>query len=351
VAIASRKERKMTHASRQGIASLQLLAVLLAFAVRAALAAGTSAIVDTAFVTEGIKRHAIIWDTRSAAAYKQGHVPGAVNIDDVGTVLRDENTEDYIAPEEIEKLLGGAGIDPAKEVIVYGAKANPYAYFALVTLQYFGYSNARIYHGGIDDWRSSGQPVVIEASRLPPLTLKLATRPELLVDTREVVRKLKDPSVQIVDARTAKEYRGEEIRAIRGGHIPGAIPIHYMENWVDPDAQAKLDKKVVSNKDGMNLKPRDQLQSLYAKLDPKKETIVYCQSGVRASETATILKDLGFKNVRVYDSSWLGYGNALDAPAESVTFFNVGLMQAKVNAMQKRIEALEKELAEARSAK
>jgi thiosulfate/3-mercaptopyruvate sulfurtransferase len=203
----------------------------------------------------------------------------------------------------------------------------------------------------IDDWRSSGQPVVTEPSRLPPLTLKLATRPELLVDTREVVRKLKDPSVQIVDARTAKEYRGEEIRAIRGGHIPGAIPIHYMENWVDPDAQAKLDKKVVSNKDGMNLKPRDQLQSLYAKLDPKKETIVYCQSGVRASETATILKDLGFKNVRVYDSSWLGYGNTLDAPAESVTFFNVGLMQAKVNAMQKRIEALEKELAEARSAK
>jgi thiosulfate/3-mercaptopyruvate sulfurtransferase len=156
---------------------------------------------------------------------------------------------------------------------------------------------------------------------------------------------------EIVDARTAKEYRGEEIRAIRGGHIPGAIPIHYMENWVDPDAQAKLDKKVVSNKDGMNLKPRDQLQSLYAKLDPKKETIVYCQSGVRASETATILKDLGFKNVRVYDSSWLGYGNTLDAPAESVTFFNVGLMQAKVSAMQKRIEALEKELAETRSAK
>jgi len=165
------------------------------------------------------------------------------------------------------------------------------------------------------------------------------------------VRKLKDPSVQIVDARTAKEFRGEEIRAIRGGHIPGAIPIHYMENWVDPDAQAKLDKKVVSNKDGMNLKPRGQLQALYAKLDPKKETIVYCQSGVRASETATILKELGYKNVRVYDSSWLGYGNTLDAPAESVTFFNVGLMQAKVNAMQKRIEALEKELAETRSAK
>lgn len=334
-----------------GFAALKLSAALLAFAASAAFAAGTSAIVDTGYVVEAIERQAIVWDTRSAAAYKQGHIPGAVNVDDVGTVLREENTEDYIAHEEIERILGAAGIDPSREIIVYGAKANAYVYFGLVTLQYLGYPNAKVYHGGIDDWKAAGHSVGTEPSRLPPLTLKLRARPELLVDTSEVVKRLKDPNVQIVDARTTKEYRGEEIRAIRGGHIPGAIPIHYMENWVDPDTQARLDKKLVANKDGMNLKPREQLQSLYAKLDPKKETIVYCQSGIRASETATILKDLGFKNVRVYDSSWLGYGNRLDAPAENVTFFNVGLMQGKMNAMQKRIEALEKELAEVRTAK
>jgi thiosulfate/3-mercaptopyruvate sulfurtransferase len=99
----------------------------------------------------------------------------------------------------------------------------------------------------------------------------------------------------------------------------------------------------------MSLKPRAELQSLYAALDPNKETIVYCQSGIRASETATVLKDLGFNNVKVYDSSWLGYGNTLNAPAEEVTFFNVGLMQSKMGAMQKRIETLEKALAEQKS--
>jgi thiosulfate/3-mercaptopyruvate sulfurtransferase len=317
----------------------------------AAMAAETSAIVDTAYVADAIKRNAIIWDTRSAAAYKQGHVPGAVNIDDIGVVLRDENTEDYVALEDIEKLLSAAGIDPSREVVVYGAKANPYVYFGLVTLQYLGAPNAKVYHGGIDDWKSSGQPVVTEPTRLAPVALKLETRPELLIDTAEVVKKLKDPNVQIVDARTPREYKGEEIRAIRGGHIPGAVPIHYMENWVDPDTQAKLDKKLVANKDGMNLKARDDLKALYAKLNPEKETIVYCQSGIRASETATLLKDLGFRKVRVYDSSWLGYGNTLDAPAENVTFFNVGLMQSKMNAMQKRVENLEKELAEARAPK
>ena len=64
-----------------------------------------------------------------------------------------------------------------------------------------------------------------------------------------------------------------------------------------------------------------------------------------------MLQDLGYRNVKVYDSSWLGYGNTLDAPAEEVTFFNVGLMQSKLNAMQKRLEGLEKDLAAAKGAK
>ena len=311
--------------------------------------ASGSAIVDTAYVVDAQKRNAIIWDTRSAALYKQGHIPGAVNIGDIAQELRDEHREDYIALGRIEKILGDAGIDPSKEIVVYGLKGNPVVYFGLVTLQYFNAANPKIYHGGIDDWKTAGQMVVTEPGKLAPIALKIKVKPELMVDTAEVVRRLKDPKVQIVDARTPEEFRGEDIRAIRGGHIPGAIPIHYMENWVDPDTPMKLEKKLVNNKDGMNLKPRKELLAMYSKLDPDKETIVYCQSGIRASETATVLADLGFKNVRVYDSSWIGYGATLDAPAEDVTFFNVGNMQAKINGMQKRIDNLEKELATAKS--
>lgn len=311
--------------------------------------AATAVIVDTTYVVDAQKRNAIIWDTRSVALYKQGHIPGAVNIGDIGQELRDEHREDYIALSRIEKILGDAGIDPSKEIVVYGLKGNPVVYFGLVTLQYFNAANPKIYHGGIDDWKAAGQAVTSDASKLAAVSLKIKVKPELLVDTAEVVRKLKDPKVQIVDARTPEEFRGEDIRAIRGGHIPGAIPIHYMENWVDPDTPAKLEKKLVANKDGMSLKPRKDLLALYSKLDPEKETIVYCQSGIRAAETATVLADLGFKNVRVYDSSWIGYGATLDAPAEDVTFFNVGNMQAKINGMEKRIDNLEKELTTAKS--
>ena len=321
----------------------------LAALAHAAFAA--SAIVDTAYVIDAQKRGAIIWDTRAAAMYKAGHIPGAINIGDIGNELRDEQREDYIALTKIEKLLGDAGIDPTKEIVVYGLKGNPYVYFGLVSLQYFSAANAKIYHGGIDDWKTAGQMVATEPSKLPPIALKIKLRPELMVDTEEVRRKLRDPKVQIVDVRTPAEYRGEDIRAIRGGHIPGAVSINYLENQVDPDAAVKIEKKLVANKDGINLKPREELLKLYAKLDPEKETIVYCQSGIRASETATVLADLGFKNVRVYDASWIGYGSTLDAPAEDVTFFNVGNMTGKITALQRRVEGLERELAAAKAAK
>ena len=326
-------------------------ALLAAVLLGEASAAEDSAIVDTDYVVRAMARGAVIWDTRSAAAYREEHLPGAVNIDEVGAVLRDENTEDYIEQEKIEKLLGGAGIDPQKEIVVYGAKANPYVYFALLTLQYFNAANARVYHGGIDDWKSAGRATTMEVPKLEPVALKLKTKPELLVETAEVVRRLRDPMVQLLDVRTSKEYSGEDIRAIRGGHIPGAIPVHYMANWVDPDARSKIEKKQTTDTSGLNLKRPDALRALYSKLDPNKETIVYCQSGIRAAETATVLKDIGFRHVRVYDSSWLGYGNTLDAPADNVAFFNVGLLQSKLNAMQKRIDALDKELAQTKAEK
>jgi thiosulfate/3-mercaptopyruvate sulfurtransferase len=218
-------------------------------------------------------------------------------------------------------------------------------------VQYFGGSNVRVYHEGIEDWTAAGRAVSSEASRLAPIALKLEVNPTVAVTTKEMVERLNNPNVQIVDARTPKEFVGEDIRAIRGGHIPGAINIPYEQNWVDPETAGKLARKQVSSNAGMSLKSVEDLKRLYSKLDPGKETIVYCQSGVRASETAGVLQHLGFSNVKIYDSSWLGYGNTLEAPAENVTFFNVGLLNSRLTTLQNRVDQLEKELAEAKGKK
>jgi len=50
-------------------------------------------------------------------------------------------------------------------------------------------------------------------------------------------------------------------------------------------------------------------------------------------------------------SSWLGYASRLAALANNDLFFNIGLRNRRLAAMQARIEQLERELATARAGK
>lgn len=312
---------------------------------------GAEPILDVAGVDAALARGALVWDVRNEEDYRKGHIPGAVNLDDIQVQLRDPRSEDYVPLAQLEKLLGEAGIDPAREIVLYGAKAATGPYFGLVTLRWLGAGRVGVFHGGIDDWKAAGKPMATEATRLPPVALQLSPREAVVVSTKDVMARLQATGVQIVDVRTPKEYNGDDIRALRGGHIPGAVNIPYESNWIDPDTPRKLQRKQVTTKDGFGLKPEGELRSLYSALDPAKETIVYCQSGVRASQTATVLQSLGFTDVKVYDSSWLGWGNQLDAPAESVSFFNVGRVNNLLNALQGRIEELEAQVTELKAAR
>jgi len=308
-------------------------------------------IVGVDAVEPALARGALVWDVRNEEDYRKGHIPGAVNLDDVQLQLRDSRSEDYLPLAQIEQVLGEAGIDPTREIVLYGAKASTGPYFGAVTLRWLGADRVSVFHGGIDDWKAAGKPVATEPTRLPPIKLSLAPREAVVVSTKDVLARLDNPEVQIVDARTVKEFNGDDIRALRGGHIPRAINIPYETNWADPDTPRKLQRKLVTTKDGFNLKAESELRALYVKLDPSKETIVYCQSGVRASQTATVLQSLGFSNVKVYDSSWLGWGNQLDAPAESVSYFNVGRVNNLLNALQGRVEELEAQMTEMKAGK
>ena len=303
--------------------------------------AAAAPIVDAAYVKAAAARGAIVWDVRATPQYKKGHIPGAVSIGDAGAALREMTKEDFIETDKIEKILGAAGIDPAQEVIVYGDRGSPYAYFGRFTLRYFGGKNVAVFHDGVDGWTAAGNALETTDATRQPVTLKLTPVVALSPTTDEVVA-LVGKGVQIVDARSPAEYSGQDVRAIRGGHIPGAVNVPFEQNWKDPETAAKLAKKAVPDNSGMTLKATEDLKALYAKLDPSKETVVYCQSGVRASEDAAILEQLGFKNVKVYDSSWLGYAARLNAPVADETFFNVGATTAKLGALTKRVEELER---------
>ena len=320
--------------------------LLLALSVRA------NEIVDTAYVEQALARGAVVWDGRDADDYAGGHIPGAVNFGWVGSVFRDPNREDLPSVPAAEKIFGAAGVDPtAREIIIYTRKGDPYAYYGLNALKYYGATQAKVYHGGLDDWRSAGKPVSKEAVTLPPVAVKLTATPGVVLWNQDMLDRVRAGGAQLVDARTPREYSGDDIRAVRGGHIPNAVNIPYEQNWKDPQAGAKLARGEVKTRDGMSLKDETELRALYSKLDPNRETVVYCQSGVRASETATVLRQLGFRDVKVYEPSWLGYAGMITAPADNEVFVNVGALNGKIATLESQVRELEGELAKLRAQK
>jgi thiosulfate/3-mercaptopyruvate sulfurtransferase len=335
----------ISAAARRGLAALALWL--------AGPLAGAAEVVDAAYVEAALARGAVVWDVRDAASYKDGHIPGAVNVGELGTVLRDPNREDWLPAAQVQAVLGRGGIDPLhREVIAYSRLGDPNAYHALMGLRHFGGRMAKVFHGGLDAWQAAGKPVTKEPTVLPPLALTLtpAATGEVLW-TPEMLQRVKAGRTQIVDARTAKEFGGEDVRAIRGGHIPGAVNLPFEDNWVDPLTGAKLAAKQVATRAGMSLKPADELRKLYANLDPEREVVVYCQSGVRASVTATVLRELGFKDVKLYEPSWLGYAGVITAPAEREVFVNVGALNGRIGALQGKVGELEAELARVKAAR
>lgn len=309
-------------------------------------------IVDTAYVENAAKGGAIVWDARGEDDYLAGHIPGALNVGNAGSVFRDMNREDPPPAAVAAKIFGGAGMDILNnEVIVYTRKGDSFAYYGARMVEYYGGRHAKVYHGGLDDWKAAGKPVEKTAARRAPVALVLTTEGQGAVGNKELIERVRTGNAQIVDTRTVKEFTGEDIRAVRGGHVPGAVNIPYEANWQDPAAASKLASKQVTNRDGMALKSPEDLKKLYAKLDPEKETILYCQSGVRASETAAVLRDLGFRNVKVHEPSWLGYAGVLSAPAEAEVFVNVGALNGMVSSLATRVRDLETELAKLQAAK
>lgn len=248
----------------------------------------------------------------------------------------------------ISDNLGEWGIDPGAEIVVYADKGSACPYFILATLELVGAENAHVYHGGIDDWTRAGHEVSSTHASLAPRKLDVHPQPGVIVSTDEVRASLTDRTVQILDVRTPKEFKGLDVRALRGGHIPGAVNIPYEQNWVDPDSLIKQAAGQLSNSDGFAMKTPEALKQVYDKLDPSLTTIIYCQSSPRASVTAAVLKDLGFRDVRIYDASWADYGNRFDLPAEDQTFFDIFTMTRRIGVLEDRIKTLETKLDEIR---
>src|SRR5437763_10044215 len=97
------REQLATQQGNGGSVMKRLMLIPLSFLWAQAALAASPTIVDGDYVAEAIARNAVVWDVRTADAYARGHIAGAVSIGDAAKILRDDNTEDFIATDRIEK--------------------------------------------------------------------------------------------------------------------------------------------------------------------------------------------------------------------------------------------------------
>ena len=191
-------------------------------------------------LNQAIERGVIVIDTRAKEKVQKGFIPGSLHIEGgkmfstfMGTLLTYE--PQYILVTEKDQIE-----DLTRKLMRIGMD-NMYGYTTDVNTQ-----------------------------SKPLQTSKI-------IDQKQVKERVKTKDIQLVDVRTANEYKA--------GHIKGFknIPL------------ATLEK---------------QLESI----DPKKPVVIHCQSGVRAAMAYSILRKHGYENVENYSggiNDWTEHQNPL----------------------------------------
>lgn len=276
-------------------------------------------VVDRLLVRELAEAQAalVLWDVRPLDRHAGGHIPGAVSIGEPSRELRDAVSQRLLPAATVAARLGAAGIDPTARIVVYGERGTWNPYFARHVLRRLGAARVAVYHDGIEDWVAAGGAVASGDSRGAAVAVEPRWLDAHSIDTDEVLARLGEAQLQFLDVRTVGEFEARDIRAARGGRIPGALNVPYESHWIDAQAPARRARGEVADTAGMSLQAPDRIRALYAALDPARETIVYCQSGARATLSAAMLEAIGFARVRVYEASWLDYAARAEAPVEN----------------------------------
>lgn len=208
-----------------------------------------------------------------------------------------------LSKENYQQIFSKLGITDESEVLVYGFTMPEQGFGdearVLYTFSYAGFDNVKFIDGGYKQVEKLGFNKNYEPSidriDVNDVVRSEATQNDKAIYTDELLLKIGNTDVQIIDTRLEVEYNGRVIYGEnKAGHIPGAISLPF--------------NTLVDN-NGF-LKSREELEKYVADkgLDKNKLQITYCTTGVRASYVAVILEELGFK-VRNYEPSFARYAN------------------------------------------
>lgn len=253
------------------------------------------------------KENLKIIDVRNSAKYLLGHLPQSVHMWDDDFFDAEGWVKDLIPkPAVFAATVREKGIDNDSEIIVYDDNNSLWAARLWWIFRVYDHQNIKILEGGYDGWKNKGY----ESKMLPykPQNGNFVVRDvknDWIVNSDTVAENINNENFITLDTRSEAEFLGDETNsgAPRKGRIPKSINIE----WT-----------AVLN-DNNSFKSAAEIAKIYeAKgITKDKENIaILSHNGTRAAHTFFTLKLIGYKNLKLYDESWVGWSSRSDLPIE-----------------------------------
>lgn len=251
----------------------------------------------------------LIVDLSARTQYETEHIPGAIHGwwqdgMELHAPSYGELISDRTGPLARQRWLQSLGITRDTAIVVYDDSGGCDAARLVWMLGFMGIDSASVLDGGLAAWKSFGLPVT--STETPPPSVGIISPGQdlrWLMATDELVRRLGDPSLTIVDIRSDAETRDDLNDTIRIGRLPRSISLPWTSLYED---------------DGVRLRSLDQLTAIFtaAGLAPEDEILLYGRFGMDTGRVWLALAAAGYSEVRIYDEGWVYWASRPDLPIE-----------------------------------
>ena len=237
-------------------------------------------------------------DRDARAEYEAGHIPGAVFLD-LAELVDPNDPIENMAPkaEKFASRMQSLGLGDGSRIVLYDDSPLASSARAWWLLKLFGAHDVALLDGGLAKWKAEGRPLEMGNHTLRHRHFTVWRDATVVRTKAQVLANLDSKAEQVLDARPAARFTGEE-RDPRPGMAPGHIP-----------GSTNLPFSTLFNADG-TWKQGDELRAAFtgAGIDMDQPVITTCGSGMTASALAFAAHLLGKEDVAVYDGSWTEWG-------------------------------------------
>jgi thiosulfate/3-mercaptopyruvate sulfurtransferase len=256
-------------------------------------------VVDSGWLAEHLgEDDLVVGDVRGPNAHMRGHIPGSRPLV-LGSPppAADEESARALA-QEIALRLRRHGITGRERLVLVDRGDGVGAMPALQMAELAGHPDVSVLLGGMAGWAGELEEGAVELE--PVREASLEPNPRALPTRQELLGRLEDESLAILDVRTPDEYAGRRGNACdpRQGHLPGARLVEVTELFDGPGQPASPER----------------VRELVG-LPEGAEIVAYCHSGSRSALATLALRAAGY-DARNYPGSWHEWSRHDELPFE-----------------------------------